>query len=90
MAVRAYPAFALSLFERPLRAPGQSQIFSYTDKYLGGDGMVSAPRELPAQLDAGLEKELREAAGAVAALAGARGVWRIDFLVAGGARRSGG
>ena len=44
---------------------------------------MSSPRELPAQLEAGLEKELREAAGAVAALAGARGVWRIDFLVAG-------
>jgi D-alanine-D-alanine ligase len=85
VAVRAYPAFALSLFDRPLRMPGKSQIFSYNDKYLGGDGLVSSPRELPAQLDAGLEKELREAAGAVAALAGARGVWRIDFLVTGGA-----
>jgi D-alanine-D-alanine ligase len=48
-----------------------------------GDGLVSSPRELPARLEAGLEKELREAAGVVAALAGARGVWRIDFLVAG-------
>jgi D-alanine-D-alanine ligase len=83
VAVRTYPALALSLFDRPLRAPGKSQIFSYNDKYLGGDGLVSSPRELPAQLDAGLEKELREAAGVVAALAGARGVWRIDFLVAG-------
>jgi D-alanine-D-alanine ligase len=84
VAVRAYPSLALSLFDRPLREPGKSQIFSYNDKYLGGDGLVSSPRELPAQLDAGLEKELREAAGAVATLAGARGVWRIDFLVAGG------
>jgi D-alanine-D-alanine ligase len=84
VAVRAYPSLALSLFDRPLREPGKSQIFSYSDKYLGGDGLVSSPRELPAQLDAGLEKELREAAGVVANLAGARGVWRIDFLVAGG------
>jgi D-alanine-D-alanine ligase len=84
VAVRAYPALSLSLFDRPLRAPGQGPIFSYADKYLGGDGMVSSPRELPAQLGPGLEKELREAAQAVAALAGARGVWRIDFLVTGG------
>lgn len=84
VALRAYPTLALSLFERPLRAEHQGRILSYSDKYLGGEGMVSAPRELPAQLDAGLEKELREAAGAVASLAGARGVWRIDFLVAGG------
>ena len=61
--------------------PASSPILSYRDKYLGGEGMVSSPRELPAQLGAGLEKELREAARAVATLAGARGVWRIDFLV---------
>ncbi len=83
VAVRAYPALALSLFERPLRLGSSSPILSYADKYLGGEGMVSAPRELPAQLDAGLEKELRDAASRIAALAGARGVWRIDFLVEG-------
>ena len=83
VAVRAYPALALSLFERPLRTPGKSLFFSYSDKYLGGEGLVNTPRELPAQLDPGLDKELREAAGAVASLAGARGVWRIDFLVTG-------
>jgi D-alanine-D-alanine ligase len=71
----------LSLFERALRAPGSSPILSYTDKYLGGEGMVSAPRELPAKLDPGLEKELSDAASLVAALVGVRGVWRIDFLV---------
>ena len=81
VAVRSYPSLALSLFERPLRAGGASPILSYTDKYLGGEGMVSAARELPAKLAAGLEKELREAASSIAALAGARGVWRVDFLV---------
>lgn len=81
VSVRSYPSLSLSLFERPLRASGSSSIYSYSDKYLGGEGMVSAPRELPAQLDAGLEKELRQAASSVAALAGARGVWRVDFLV---------
>ncbi|HXW80448.1 MAG TPA: hypothetical protein VEJ84_13170 [Acidimicrobiales bacterium] len=83
VAVRAYPALALSLFERPLRAGGPSPILSYSDKYLGGEGMVSAPRELPAQLDAGLEKELQDAASRIASVAGARGIWRIDFLVEG-------
>ena len=81
VSVRSYPALALSLFERPLRTGGSSPIYSYKDKYLGGEGMVSAPRELPAKLPAGLEKELREAAASIAALAGARGVWRVDFLV---------
>jgi D-alanine-D-alanine ligase len=81
VAVRSYPSLALSLFERPLRAGGSSPILSYSDKYLGGEGMVSAARELPAKLPTGLEKELREAASSIAALAGARGVWRVDFLV---------
>ena len=81
VAVRGYPALALSLFERALRSHGSSPILSYTDKYLGGEGMVSAPRELPAKIDPGLEKELSDAASLVAALVGVRGVWRIDFLV---------
>jgi D-alanine-D-alanine ligase len=80
VSVRAYPAMALSLFDRPLRPSGAGPILSYSDKYLGGEGMVSAPRELPAKLEPGLEKELRDAALTVAALAGVRGVWRIDFL----------
>jgi D-alanine-D-alanine ligase len=81
VSVRAYPALELSLFDRPLRPAGAGPILSYADKYLGGEGMVSAPRELPAQLAPGLEKQLRQAAAAVAGLAGVRGVWRIDFLV---------
>lgn len=80
VAMRTYPAFELSLFARALRS-GDGPLLSYSDKYLGGEGMVSAPRELPAQLPPGLEKELREAASIVAALVGLRGVWRLDFLV---------
>jgi D-alanine-D-alanine ligase len=81
VSVRSYPALALSLFERPLRTGTSTQILSYSDKYLGGEGMVSSPREVPAKLATGLEKELREAATTIALLAGARGVWRVDFLV---------
>ena len=86
VSVRGYPALALSLFDRPLRPTGAGPILSYSDKYLGGEGMVSAPRELPAKLEPGLEKELRDAAMTVAALAGVRGVWRIDFLVEDGGK----
>jgi D-alanine-D-alanine ligase len=81
VSLRAYPALSLSLFDRPLRPAGASPILSYSDKYLGGEGMVSAPRELPARLAPGVEKQLRDAATAVGALAGVRGLWRIDFLV---------
>jgi len=84
VAIRAWPTLSLSLFERAIRQDGASPILSYTDKYLGGEGMVSAPRELPAQLAPGLEKELRGAAMQVAVLAGVRGVWRLDFLVEAG------
>ncbi|HET9061323.1 MAG TPA: hypothetical protein VFN61_15495 [Acidimicrobiales bacterium] len=81
VAVRSYPVLALSLFERALRSNEAGGILSYADKYLGGEGMVSAPRQLPADISAGLHKSLSEAALQVARLVGARGVWRIDFLV---------
>jgi D-alanine-D-alanine ligase len=81
VAVRSHPALELSLFERALRSAGTGEILSYSDKYLGGEGMVSAPRELPARLAPGLRDQLAGAARAVAGLVGARGVWRIDFLV---------
>jgi D-alanine-D-alanine ligase len=92
VAMRAYPQMELSLFARALRAadaggaPAKGAILSYSDKYLGGEGMLSAPRELPAELAPGLEKELASAANSVAALVGLRGVWRVDFLVEPGGR----
>ena len=86
VSVRAYPALALSLFDRPLRPAGAGPILSYSDKYLGGQGMVSAPRELPAQLAPGLEKELRDAATTVAVLAGGEG--RLAHRFPGRGRRA--
>jgi D-alanine-D-alanine ligase len=83
VSVRTWPDLQLSAIERPLRSQGSTEILGYGDKYLGGEGMVSAPRELPAQIPEDLEKSLREAAAVVASLAGARGVARIDFLVEG-------
>jgi len=42
--------------------------------------MASAPRELPAQIDAQLDLQIRSAARKIAALSDLRGVTRIDFL----------
>ncbi|MDQ6614035.1 MAG: hypothetical protein M3083_04645 [Actinomycetota bacterium] len=81
IAVRTWPELQFSAIERPLRSPGSAEILGYQDKYLGGEGMVSAPRELPADIPESLEKAIRDAAASVAALALVRGVARIDFLV---------
>ncbi len=80
VAVRTWPETVLSAFERPLGRRNAGEILEYADKYVGGEGMLSAPRELPAPIDPGLERELREAAFLIARVLGARGVNRIDFL----------
>ncbi|MFP5376803.1 MAG: hypothetical protein ACLGIO_08490 [Acidimicrobiia bacterium] len=82
VAVRSWPELSLSNIERPLRAGG-GDILGYGDKYLGGEGMASAPRELPAAIPGPAAERLRDMARAVAALVGLRGVARIDFLAAG-------
>jgi D-alanine-D-alanine ligase len=84
--IRSWPAIELSALERPLRtaraggAAGEPEILGYTDKYVGGEGMASAPRELPAEVSPKLGEALRTAAVEVASLTGLRGVARIDFL----------
>jgi D-alanine-D-alanine ligase len=83
LAVRTWPELQLSAIERPVRSQGSTEILGYRDKYLGGEGMVSAPRELPAQIPDALEKALRDAARVVVGLADVRGVARIDFLIDG-------
>ena len=55
-------------------------ILGYADKYQGGEGMASAPRELPAALAEQLREAIRSTASSVARLARVRGVARIDFL----------
>ncbi|HEX2701630.1 MAG TPA: hypothetical protein VHM89_15625 [Acidimicrobiales bacterium] len=82
LAVRSWPQLELSAIERPLRTDGGS-ILGYKDKYLGGEGMASAPRELPARLPEAVAARVRHMATVVAGLAGVRGVARIDFLAAG-------
>jgi len=80
IAVRTHPTLELSAIERPLRRAGQTEILDYRDKYVAGEGMAAAPRELPAVLDAALADEVRATAASVAALCSVRGVARIDFL----------
>ena len=80
--VRSWPVLQLSLIEKPVRGEG-SGILGYKDKYVGGEGMVSAPRQLPALIDDDTDKTIRDAAERIAVLAGVRGIARIDFLMDG-------
>lgn len=80
VAVRTWPSLELSAIEKPLRSAGSADILDYRDKYVAGEGMAGAPRELPARIPSELEKSIRQAAERIVGLAGVRGVARIDFL----------
>ena len=81
IAVRTYPTLALSAIEKPLRRSSTAEILDYRDKYVGGDGMVSAPRELPAELAPGQANRIEHYARVISDAASVRGVARIDFLL---------
>jgi D-alanine-D-alanine ligase len=83
IAVRTYPTLDLSAIERPLRRADDTEILDYRDKYVGGEGMLSAPRELPAVLPLGQRDALRRYATTIAEVASVRGVARLDFLASG-------
>jgi D-alanine-D-alanine ligase len=80
VALRTWPGLSLSAIERPVRTRASAEIYGYADKYVGGEGMASAPRELPAKLSPSLEERVRAAAEVAARLCGVRGVARLDFL----------
>ncbi len=80
VAARTWPEAQLSAIERPLRSTAAAEILGYADKYVGGEGMASAPRQLPAELAPTVVEAVRDAARAVLGLVGVRGVARIDFL----------
>jgi D-alanine-D-alanine ligase len=80
IAVRTWPDPVLSAIEKPLRSTERAEILGYTDKYVGGEGMASAPREIPADLPEDVTGDLRRAALEIARLTAVRGVARIDFL----------
>jgi len=79
VAVRTWPELALSAIERPIRSTEQT-ILGYADKYVPGEGMAAAARELPAKIGDQLADQLRELARVTARLADVRAVARIDFL----------
>ncbi|MHB8245678.1 MAG: D-alanine--D-alanine ligase family protein [Acidimicrobiales bacterium] len=78
--VRMWPEIQLSAIEKPLRTRAGGEILAYADKYVGAEGMTTAPRELPARIDSELERQIRTVAPEVASLCSVRGVARIDFL----------
>jgi D-alanine-D-alanine ligase len=80
IALRTYPVVDLSAIERPLRRSSDAEILNYRDKYVGGEGMVSAPRELPAIIRPEQRDEVERCARIIADLAQVRGVARLDFL----------
>ncbi len=80
IALRTYPSISLSAIERPIRRSASAEILDYADKYVGGEGMVSAPRELPAVLAPGQREAVELATRTIAKVASVRGVARVDFL----------
>ncbi|GAC1321731.1 MAG: D-alanine--D-alanine ligase family protein [Acidimicrobiales bacterium] len=83
IAVRTYPELALSAISKPERSGSAGEIYSYQQKYVGGEGMVSAPRQMNPELPPGVADAVRQGAAAVARLARVRGVARVDFLLDG-------
>jgi D-alanine-D-alanine ligase len=80
VALRTWPQLELSAVERPIRSDVSADILDYRDKYVAGEGMAGAARELPADIPSELEKEIRQLSERIADLTGARGVARVDFL----------
>ena len=80
IAVRSWPSYELSAVERPERVTMGAEILGYNDKYVGGEGMASAPRELPAKIPESLLDRIRRAALRISEVTGVRGVARVDFL----------
>ncbi len=80
VAVRSWPELACSAIERPIRRAAGADILDYRDKYVPGEGMAGAPRELPARLPGPLAAALVDASLRVAEVVGVRGIARIDFL----------
>jgi D-alanine-D-alanine ligase len=80
IAVRTYPTLCLSAIEKPIRRSDAAEILDYRDKYVGGEGMVSAPRELPANLAPGQREAVESYTRAICEVASVRGVARVDFL----------
>jgi D-alanine-D-alanine ligase len=78
VAVRTHPQWEMSAIEAPARS--SDGIYSYDQKYLAWGGEVSGGRELPAQVEDGMAKEIMGFSRRVTEVAGLRGIARIDYL----------
>ena len=81
LAYSTYPSLRTSLLEKPLAPAAAEGIYSYGQKYLQTDGLVAAPRELPAQVPDAVTKEAERLAAAVLEVTGIKGLGRLDFLL---------
>jgi len=81
LAYSTHPTLRTSLLEKPLAPAGNDGIYSYGQKYLQTDGLVAAPRELPADVPDKVSDEARRLAAAVIDVTGLRGLGRLDFLL---------
>ncbi len=79
IAYRTAPQFAVSMLERPIRTGGG--IYSFADKYMQSEGLVAAPREMPAKVPAEVEARAAELARQVRDCTDIRGLVRVDFLL---------
>lgn len=79
IAYRTAPQFAVSMLERPLRAG--VGIYSYADKYMQAEGLVAAPREMPAKVPPEVEARAAALARQVRDCTDIRGLVRLDFLL---------
>jgi D-alanine-D-alanine ligase len=80
IAVRTYPRLELSAIALPDRRSG---IYSYREKYVGGEGMAGAPRRLNPDLPGETASTVHQAVQAISRVARLRGVARVDFLLEG-------
>ena len=80
IAIRCHPAVQLSDLSKP--AKDASAIYDYRSKYVPGEGMAAAARELPADVPDAIASAARAAAETIADVAQVRGVARLDFLLA--------
>jgi len=79
IAVRTHPTLELSAISKPERRAG---IYTYQEKYVGGEGMVSAAREMNPTLPGSATSTVRDVAARIAVATRLRGVARVDFLLA--------
>lgn len=82
---RTHPSLETTDVEKPLRGASGSGLYSYAEKYLSGGsgeaGFMSAPREFPAVLAAGIADTADKLARRVAEVTALTGIVRVDLLL---------